>query len=32
MIQTGTLPFSFQETAKEICIELDLLGHGERDR
>ena len=25
MIQAGTLPFSFQETEQEICIELDLL-------
>ncbi len=30
MVQTETLPFSFQETEKEICIELDLLDHEER--
>jgi hypothetical protein len=29
MIQAGTLPFSFQETEQEICIELDLLDHEE---
>jgi transposase len=29
MVQTRTLPFNFQETEKEICIELDLLDHEE---